>query len=339
MISAIVPIYNTPANLLKKNIDSLIKNKLITEIILIDDGSTNLNILSFLETINCEKTTIIHRKNSGVSSSRNYGIKIAKNDWITFVDADDFVSDNFELNEILISSNDIIFSSFSLLIEDAKKKKIEYENGYILNNMEMIKILLEFGNRREDELHFFNGTPWGKIFKKNFLIYNNIFFDENLSNREDALFMINCYLSQPKITFTNEDFYNYRVDSPNSLSKGYKEDIDIIYTYLLTKIRQILTKKKIFLSLQQEFNHYSCELLTECLYNYLCAFENQDGYKKRKTKFEMFTKENGISTLEKIPFTNSKKKKILYFLEKKNHFFIINLIIKMKLFLNNIRKE
>ena len=86
-VSVIIPVYNR-FTLLQKSIDSLLRQSLKPdEIIVVDDGST----LDIKEALLPYKNQIklIQTKNLGVSSARNIGIKSAKNDWIALLDSDD----------------------------------------------------------------------------------------------------------------------------------------------------------------------------------------------------------------------------------------------------------
>jgi len=86
-VSVIIPTYNR-ANFVTKAIDSVLAQAFNDyEIIVIDDGSTD-NTREVLKPYR-DKIQYIHQKNSGVSAARNAGIKIAKGEWIAFLDSDD----------------------------------------------------------------------------------------------------------------------------------------------------------------------------------------------------------------------------------------------------------
>ena len=97
-LSIIIPAYNAE-QYIKPCLDSILQNSKEslskTEIIVINDGSTD-NTLKILEGYSHYKNIKIHTtKNQGVSAARNLGISLAKGDWITFIDADDTISDHF----------------------------------------------------------------------------------------------------------------------------------------------------------------------------------------------------------------------------------------------------
>ena len=95
-VSVIVPVYNA-SQYIGRTLDSIIAQDFDGfEIIVIDDGSTD----GSLEIINqrlggCEiPHKVIHQENAGVSVARNVGIDESKGDYLAFVDADDYVSEN-----------------------------------------------------------------------------------------------------------------------------------------------------------------------------------------------------------------------------------------------------
>ena len=93
LISIIVPVYNVE-NYLKECIDSILRQEFRDyEIILVDDGSKDDSgkicdeygkKYSFI--------SVIHKKNGGLSDARNFGLKIAKGEYILFIDSDDYIA-------------------------------------------------------------------------------------------------------------------------------------------------------------------------------------------------------------------------------------------------------
>ena len=128
LISIIIPIYNAQ-KYLKECIDSALNQTYKEiEIILIDDGSTDYSgkiCDSYAE--KDKRVKVIHNENQGVSVSRNIGIKEAKGLYITFMDADDFVSEQYvEILYRLIKNDD---SEVSIIGNDE-----QYEGKIIKRN-------------------------------------------------------------------------------------------------------------------------------------------------------------------------------------------------------------
>ena len=95
MFSIIIPVYNVE-NELARCIDSIINQTFGNfELILVDDGSPdNSGSICDEYAKNDSRVQVIHKANGGVSSARNTGLKIAKGEYIWFVDSDDYVETN-----------------------------------------------------------------------------------------------------------------------------------------------------------------------------------------------------------------------------------------------------
>ena len=108
IISVIIPIYNVE-EFLPKCIDSVLNQTLKNvEIILVDDGSTdNSSIICDEYALLDNRITVIHKKNEGLSASRNIGIDVAKGNYLAFVDSDDWIEESmFEIMYNTIVTND-----------------------------------------------------------------------------------------------------------------------------------------------------------------------------------------------------------------------------------------
>jgi glycosyltransferase involved in cell wall biosynthesis len=96
-VSVIIPVYNCE-KYISRSIQSVLAIEEVTELIIVDDGSTDLtfNICKDFKKIDSRIKIFFHegRKNRGVSASRNLGIKNAKNNFIAFLDADDYYLPN-----------------------------------------------------------------------------------------------------------------------------------------------------------------------------------------------------------------------------------------------------
>ena len=91
-ISIIVPVYNVE-NYISRCIDSILSQTFADwECLLIDDGSTdNSGDICDAYSKKDQRFIVCHKENGGVSSARNEGIEMSKGEWITFIDADDWI--------------------------------------------------------------------------------------------------------------------------------------------------------------------------------------------------------------------------------------------------------
>lgn len=207
-ISVIVPIYNTE-KFLKKCIESILNQTLKEiEIILINDGSKDGSHEICLEYAKeyPEKIKYINNKNIGCSATRNLGIKIAKGEYITFVDSDDYIEKEMyeELWKIKEKEDsDIVVCGITYinLFENTKRVSIPK----ILNRNDYFK----FENRI--------ANAYNKIFKKNMILENEIDFLVTSHFAEDLVFCFKAYLCTDKISYISKSFYNYIIYGGNSI--------------------------------------------------------------------------------------------------------------------------
>ena len=122
-VSVVVPIYNVE-NYLEKCIKSLISQSLTDlEIILVDDGSTDSSsVICDKYSILDSRIVVIHKKNGGLVSARKTGLKIAKGDYIGFVDGDDYIDERmYEDLLSYISKNGVDVVNSGFLIDESYK--------------------------------------------------------------------------------------------------------------------------------------------------------------------------------------------------------------------------
>lgn len=205
LISVIVPVYNVE-KYLDRCINSIICQTYSNfELILVDDGSPD----------NCpkmcdkwgkmdERIKVIHQANQGPSAARNVGIKVAKGDYLTFVDSDDWVTDTilYDLLTLIkkydadISICDFISTDHvvaNLAVKDCKET--------VYSQCEFIKIILRVKSNRC--IHY----PWGKLYKRSVIDTQEHF--PALALGEDVEGMFKAAIASEKIVETNKALYYY----------------------------------------------------------------------------------------------------------------------------------
>ena len=112
-ISIIVPVYNAEKTL-NQCVDSIIHQSYKDwELFLIDDGSKDHSAaICDKYAQQDERIRVFHKSNGGVSSARNVGLDNAVGEWITFIDSDDWVENNYLENLYQNDENDIVASYF-----------------------------------------------------------------------------------------------------------------------------------------------------------------------------------------------------------------------------------
>lgn len=202
-ISIIVPVYKVE-KYLNRCLDSIIAQTFTDwECILIDDGSPDNSGKNCDEYAKKdERFVVIHQENAGVSAARNAGLDIAKGEYITFVDSDDWVENSFLQEQY----NDIISGDYDICI-----------CGFVGNKKKRDQILncFEARSRLFDE-EGTGGYSFLRLIKKE--IINNVRYNTSISYLEDTDFFYRLYNNCTKILWTDKPLYNY-FENENSVTR------------------------------------------------------------------------------------------------------------------------
>lgn len=255
MVSVIIPAYNA-----EKFIDRCLQSVINQtyrdlQIIIVNDGSTD-NTLSILKKYEKQDSRIIlvDQENAGVSSARNNGLKMAMGDYISFVDADDWMSLNM-IERLLIafeqSENvDIVLAEFDFVESESEAT----ENG---------KVEYEIWNQYDQRVEFLNnkrltGMLWNKLFKADSIV--NLIFDEDISYGEDGKFVWSFFDNSNCMVVTNEKLYHHVIENSSVTYTAFSDikygavyvweyivdDVKVRFPELLAKANERITSVAVY---------------------------------------------------------------------------------------------
>lgn len=174
IISVIVPVYNVE-DYLPKCLDSILNQTFVDfELILVDDGSTDVSgkICDEYAQLD-ERIKVIHQKNGGLSNARNSAVAIAKGKYYSFIDSDDWVDEHmlFEMyTQAVLNEADIVIAGhFIVNLDTSIKENIKVKAQRILNRIEATSLILE-----DKEIHSF---AWDKLYRRE--LFEGIQYPEN----------------------------------------------------------------------------------------------------------------------------------------------------------------
>lgn len=210
IVSVIVPAYNTE-KYISKCITSLVgQSYKEIEIILINDGSID-GTLSVCRKFEKEdkRIRVIDKGNSGVSDSRNIGLKESVGKYVVFVDSDDYVSMDYISTLVLaVEENDYQMACVEYFFVDEDENKEEKHKSILeigenkeLKSNEAIDLMINKNS--------YQGYLWNKIFIRDILAKNNILFDVRVKIWEDMLFCLEYLLTVDSINYINVPLYYY----------------------------------------------------------------------------------------------------------------------------------
>ncbi len=281
MISVIVPVFNA-GEWLRRCVDSILAQTYTDfELLLVDDGSTDAGGAICDEYARKDaRIRVFHKPNGGVSSARNIGLDSAVGEWITFCDADDYVSPCYLHNLINAAADpavDLVFN-YAVVHCDGKTKKENYP--------EKVIPLGELSDLFLNNDLIWHTSTWSKLFRRSIINNARIRYNENIHIGEDALFLFTYILMCNRIKVICTCDYNYDIRDTDSLThrvNSYQSELNG-----LKQITSIVNRLKSICKI-------SPELLNK--FNWLT------GSYKRRTLNSLY--HNKIEIKERLNFLNS----------------------------------
>lgn len=224
-ISIIIPVYNVE-NYVSETLDS-VKNQtsLPDEVIVINDGSTDnsFNIIKNYSDLKCFK--IFETKNQGLGPTRNYGISLAKSDYIYFLDSDDIIENNFiyEMRKLInqYKNPDIILFSGKTFthkkeIDNKINLKFTIEGQFFKGD----KLLTKMVQKKET-------LPQSSRYltKKELWTTNNLTYPNGIAEDESLFFPLIALSNNTVVN--KKTYYRYRVDRPGSITADSVKPIHV----------------------------------------------------------------------------------------------------------------
>lgn len=341
-VTFIVPVYNGE-KYIEECVCSILQNTQRSEyeILLINDGSTDNSstICASIESKNPEVIRYIDCENQGVSLTRNLGIEQAEGDYIAFVDQDDFVSGDFMENFIKIYNEmaDIVIFNWercnSRTIREKTKSMCEINEFASHDREKLIENLLYpvEKNLADAALVF----PWGKLYKRNFLIDYQLKFNPEVKICEDVYFNIECFMTyEHKVLYIKNTGYYY-YDNPYSAGSSYNKsacEIGIKSNRLITELVKKMDSPKI-----QIANYYSI------LYRYWWCIvvdfyhvENSDSIIRRAKRLKELRNEKAYAEAFEHMDDNmlsimTKNQRLVMSAIRNKHYVVASLLCKLRI--------
>lgn len=267
-LSIIIPVYNSETTI-GRCIESIFQNESNfneIEVILINDGSTDNSLIICQEYQNRygrNNIKIVNKENTGPSDSRNKGLMLAKGEYVSFVDSDDYVEKNYIevlLYEINFNKKDIIFIPNNFVDCNGK---IFYKNDVSNMSNDMEKRELIYKIIKSD----FFGYSSSKCISRKLILDNNIRMRKDIRICEDLLFTCDATRVSDNIGILSKHIYNY-VTYSSSLSNSYRKEMKYEYEYVNEEYFNFLIGEKI-----KNYEDIICEKSVQTIINYLKLFK------------------------------------------------------------------
>ena len=216
-ISVIVSIYNVQ-DYVEKSIQSICNQTYKNlEIILVDDGATD-NSGTICDDIakKDDRIKVIHKKNGGLSSARNEGIRNATGEYIAFVDGDDWIDETMYedmLRAIQTYNADIAICNYKE-VSRREVRDTSTEDITIFENREVLKAFID-----EDVTYQIQNAAWNKLYKRSLM--GGLRFPEG-KLFEDIVYTTKLLAASKRAVYVNKAYYNYIFDRSDSIMNSKK---------------------------------------------------------------------------------------------------------------------
>ena len=300
-ISVIVPVYNVGAYL-ERCVESILQQTYTHfELILINDGSTDSSgqICDHLAS-QYENIKVYHIENAGVSNARNMGIQLATGSWVTFIDSDDFVTQDYLAT--LASAVEGVNVGFVIAplhhIKNGIVTDLPSHSGKteLWSTEETMKELL-----MTTRTSFF---PVAKLFKRDLLADEK--FNTNYHLAEDALFLTELLLkTRCSCVFIDKPVYYYDHREGSATTSVNRHVFDTIEVY-----------KQIIAQVSQAFPNLKYELINRECWSYITVYDkiiftSREEYQKEKSELRTWIVQHRHEIWKDAYFTTFRKVAIL----------------------------
>lgn len=329
-ISVIIPVFNVE-NYATQCLESILNQTFEDiEIICINDGSTDSSKKILEKYMSTDKRiSVLNKTNGGYGAACNAGIRLAKGEYISIIEPDDFIKQNMyeDLYDIAVSKNaDVVKSAFyeyrDMENSEANIKKINWSEQYNMPEGEF---------KIEDcpQFFYFHPSIWSCIYKRDFLKKHNITFVEAKgAGWTDNPFQVQTLCLAQKICYTDNAYYYYRLTNPTSSSNIVNisnpfDRSDEVHTFLKSKKiknknlfahlykRELSYIDTVLCGISSDLLDFACKKISEMILrmNKHIIYNNKHINEYEKSFYELCRSREGIlCAMSKIKERNEKIK-------------------------------
>lgn len=297
MIDIIVPVYNAE-KYITYCIESILNQTYQDyNLILVDDGSTDHSgEICDKYAAKDGRVLVIHKKNQGVSAARNSGIEVSQDNYMMFVDADDYLDDCLlqKLADHVCEKTELVACGVRYVWQDGKMKEFSLKNRRILNTEEFDENYIDL----EDNLFFY--SIYGKLYDGRIIRECEIRFPNKMSILEDRSFVLEYLNNISKIKTIEDCLYNYRQLPEMSLIKKYNKNAVWSSLEMISRgkgIEQVLQGGS-----KEHYNRVNYDIILSHIKKYILHEKDTKGLKKYRSQVMEICKKVQYESLGNIKF-------------------------------------
>ena len=258
-LSVIIPVYNAERTLRQCLNSFLFKDEIKSEIICIDDGSTDgsLEILREYEAED-SRVTVIHQEHAGDAACKNTGIRLAKGEYLLFLNANDFYdSDMFRLAYERAHTDSCDVVAFQSDLYNERGRTYSFEGAAI--RTELLPSVRPFAGTDivKNFYDAFAAWPWDKLFRTEFVRENGLFFLEQPAEG-DLSFVYSALAKASRISLANANLAHHRI--PEAGLDPEDEKSGLCVCEALSSVKRQLEDGSLFARFEHDFTDFALRL-------------------------------------------------------------------------------
>lgn len=274
LISVIIPAYNVK-QYLRQCVDSVLSQTYKNvEIIIVDDGSTDGTSELADNIVSCSmevsslaaqwSTKVIHKPNGGLSDARNAGLKVAKGEYVAFLDADDVWLESDGLQRMVealnVTPTDLLLFLRVDIYSNRRNQGKVYDIPFLTSHTseEIFRHLVT--------IERFDMSACFQLIRREFLLNNNLFFEVGLLS-EDVDWSLRLWQCNPSVQALNIPMYGYQ-HREGSITTTYSIKNLQSYDVMFQKWCDVLDKSDKNTNFAISLGAYLANLYVSCLYAY-----------------------------------------------------------------------
>ena len=256
-VSVIIPCYNAEKHLIQC-LDSVANQTLKDiEIICVDDGSTDSTPVILQQYAQKDpRFVVLNQENKNAGNARNNGLKIARGEYLSFLDADDFFE--LEMLEQMAKSADLYHADFTVCHSDQyliDKQKLS-PAPWVVQDMHIPRNMPFSHHQLTDNVfRVFVGWAWDKLYRRSFVEEHGLRFQEQRTTN-DMLFVFSALVLAERITVVDGVYAHQRCGAKDSLSVTREKSWHCFYDALIA-LRQRLMDEGLYRELEKDYINYA----------------------------------------------------------------------------------
>lgn len=260
------------------------------EVLLINDGSSETYIEPMLKAVETADSRFryIYKDNTGVSLTRNMGIEMALGEYVSFMDADDYLEPNalpYMLQTAMRTDVDMVMFGFCRDDVDMKERKL------LKQRFEVNKGIIQALISNNMQWWFSRGTNlasvWAKVYKREKLLFHQISFIQDIAPNEDGFFNLCLLCNIPTFFVDNTLVYHYVIYAGSAIHKFSNCDIRIGKN-ILPRLEEIADNYGEVDDFATSISYRTLKIIMSAKQSYFTHPQNTKSFRELKTEMNDF---------------------------------------------------